>query len=268
MNDFGIYKPLIIVRFIIFIVKIGFGRGKLKRLFSNIIKKFNKQEYLDIVYNGLKLRLSPLGNTIESKILLSSKIREELELNEVKKAVGNRGVFIDIGANIGYYSLFAAKFGAKQIISFEPNPILSNQFKKNIALNQFQEIITVFECALGDKRGKARLNINEIDLGSSSLLKNDISKKFINVEVYSLLEILETKDIKVIDALKLDVEGFEDKIMKTFFKKSNQKLYPKIVIVEDSGQNLWKWDMISWMCQHGYKSVNRSKSNLILKLIK
>ena len=68
--------------------------------------------------------------------------------------------------------------------------------------------------------------------------------------------------------MKIDVEGFEDKIMKNFFEKSNQKLYPKIVIVEDSGQNLWKWDILSWMYQNGYKSVNRSKSNLILKLIK
>lgn len=268
MNDFFKYKPTIIVRFILFMVKIGFGRGKLKRLLSNILKKYNKKEYLDIVYNGLKLRLSPLGNTIESKILLSSKIREEIELNEVKKAVGDRGVFIDVGANIGYYSLFAAKFGAKQIISFEPNPTLSNRFKKNIELNQFQEIITVFECALGDKKGNAKLNLNEMDLGSSSLLKNDISTNFINVEVYSLLEILETNGINEIDALKIDVEGFEDKVMKTFFEKSNTKLYPKIVIVEDSAQNLWKWDMISWMYQHGYKSVKRSKSNLILKSIR
>ena len=268
MNDFGVYKPSMVFSFILFLVRMGFGRGKLKHLYSNIIQKSNQKKYLDIVYNGLKLRLSPLGNTIESKILLSSKIREEIELNEVKKAVRNRGVFIDVGANNGYYSLFAAKFGAKQIISFEPNPILSNRFKKNIELNQFQEIITVFECALGDKRGNARLNLDEIDLGNSSLLKNNLSTNFINVEVYSLIEILETKGIKEIDALKIDVEGFEDKIMKTFFEKSNQKLYPKIVIIEDSGQDLWEWDVISWMFQHGYKFVNRSKSNLILKLIK
>lgn len=267
MNDFGLYKPSMVSSFILFLVRMGFGRGKLKGLYSNIIKKSNQKEYLDIFYNGLKLRLSPFGNTIESKILLSSKIREEIELNEVKKVVRNRGVFIDVGANIGYYSLFAAKFGAKKIISFEPNPTLSNRFKENIEFNQFQEIITVFEYALGDKRGNARLNLNKNDLGSSSLLKNNLSTDFINVEVYSLIEILETKGIKQIDALKIDVEGFEDKIMKPFFESSNQKLYPKIVIIEDSGQDQWEWNVISWMLQNGYKFVNRSKSNLILKFI-
>jgi len=124
------------------------------------------------------------------------------------------------------------------------------------------------ECALGDKRGNAKLNINDNDLGSSSLLKNNLSTNYINVEVYSLIEILETKGIKDIDALKIDVEGFEDKIMKNFFEKSKRKFYPKIVIIEDSGQDQWEWDVISWMFQHGYKLVNRSKSNLILKLIK
>ena len=82
-----------------------------------------------------------------------------------------------------------------------------------------------------------------------------------------MIEILETKDIKKIDALKIDVEGFEDKIMKHFFEKSNKNLYPKIVIIEDSGKEQWEWDVISWMFKHGYKLVNRSKSNLILKFI-
>jgi FkbM family methyltransferase len=268
MNNFGKYKPSFSINIILILVKIGLGRGKLKHLFSRIIKKYNNLEYLDLIYNGLKIRLSPLGNTIESKILLSSKIREEIELNEVKKAVRSKGVFIDVGANVGYYSLFAAKFGAKKIISFEPNPVLCKRFKKNIELNKFEERINLFECALGDKRGNTRLNLNKNDIGSSSLLKDSISTNFINVEVFSLIEILETKDIKKIDALKIDVEGFEDKVMKPFFEKSNQKLYPKIVIIEDLGKEQWEWDVISWMLKHGYKLVNRTKSNLILRYIK
>ena len=155
----------------------------------------------------------------------------------------------------------------KKIISFEPNPVLCKRFKKNIELNKFEEKINLFECALGDKRGNAKLYLEKNDIGSSSLLKNSLSTNFINVKVFSLIEILETKDIKKIDALKIDVEGFEDKIMKPFFEKSNKKLYPKIMIIEDSGKEQWEWDVISWMFKHGYKLVNRTKSNLILKLI-
>ena len=268
MNDFGRYKPSFSINVILILVKIGLGRGKLKHLFSRIIKKYNNSKYLDLIYNGLKIRLSPFGNTIESKILLSSKIREEIELNEVKKAVISEGTFIDVGANVGYYSLFAAKFGATKIISFEPNPVLCERFKKNIELNKFEKKIDLFECALGNKRGNTRLYLNKNDIGSSSLLKNSLFTNFINVEVFSLIEILNTKDIKKIDVLKIDVEGFEDKIMKPFFEKSNKKLYPKIMIIEDSGKAEWKWDLISWMYKHGYKLVNRTKSNLILKFLK
>ena len=267
MNNFGKYKPSFSINIILILVKIGLGRGKLKLLFSYIIKKYNHLKYLDLIYNGLKIRLSPFGNTIESKILLSSKIREEIELNELRKAVRSKGVFIDIGANVGYYSLLAAKFGAKEIISFEPNPVLCERFKKNIELNKFEERINLYKCALGDKRGNKRLYLNKSDIGSSSLLKNNLSTNFISVKVFSLMEILETKNIKKIDALKIDVEGFEDKIMKPFFEKSNQKLYPKIVIIEHSGKEQWEWDVISWMFNHGYKLLNRTKSNLILKYI-
>ena len=148
MNDFGRYKPSFSINVILILVKIGLGRGKLKHLFSRIIKKYNNSKYLDLIYNGLKIRLSPFGNTIESKILLSSKIREEIELNEVKKAVISEGTFIDVGANVGYYSLFAAKFGATKIISFEPNPVLCERFKKNIELNKFEKKLTFLNVPL------------------------------------------------------------------------------------------------------------------------
>ena len=66
MDDFGKYKPSFSINIILILVKIGLGRGKLKHLFSRIIKKYNNLEYLDLIYNGLKIRLSPLGNTFES----------------------------------------------------------------------------------------------------------------------------------------------------------------------------------------------------------
>ena len=78
MNNFGKYKPPLFINIILILVRVGLGRGKLKNLFSRIIKKYNYLKYLDLIYKGLKIRLSPFGNTIESKILLSSKTREKL----------------------------------------------------------------------------------------------------------------------------------------------------------------------------------------------
>ena len=268
MSKFGQYKPSRFIEFILNLVRIGLGRGKFKKILSRIIKKYHNSKYLDLNYNGLKLRICPSGNTIESKILSSSKIREEIELNELKKAVRDKGVFIDVGANVGYYSLFAAKFGAEKIISFEPNPVLCERFKTNIDLNEFEERVNIFKFALGEKKGSAKLHLSDSDLGGSSLLQCNHATNSISVNVISLVEILDAQGIKKIDALKIDVEGFEDRVMKPFFEKSNEKLYPKIVIIEDSSKEQWGWDVISWMHENGYQTVNRTRGNLILKFVK
>ena len=59
-------------------------------------------------YHGIKFRLRPLNNTIDSKMVFSSKRREEAELKTVSHYLADGGVFVDIGANIGYYALNAA----------------------------------------------------------------------------------------------------------------------------------------------------------------
>ena len=110
-------------------------------------------EPVDIEYLGLQLRCYLGSNNIENRIILSSKIREQQELRLLKTCLNNGGTFIDIGANIGYYSLMAAKFGATQVISFEPNEIVRSRFEFNSRQNNFSNIIDISPLALGEKNG-------------------------------------------------------------------------------------------------------------------
>ena len=61
-------------------------------------------------------------------MFISSRLREGKELSIIQNYIKNGGIFLDIGANIGYYSLMAAKFGAKKVIGIEPNPIVLDRF--------------------------------------------------------------------------------------------------------------------------------------------
>jgi FkbM family methyltransferase len=250
-------------RTILFLVYLGFGRGTTKGIFSKIWLKFIGYEPVDVKYHGIKLRLIPAGNTIESKILFGSRLREEEELQHIKAKIVD-GVFFDIGANIGYYSLMAAKYGASRIVAFEPNPELAKRCRLNIELNQLSDRIELLEVALGEKNGTVNLKLDDVDLGSSSIVSDVRGAIEIAVPIVTLSEVVTKMDMPQIDVLKIDVEGMEDRILKPFFLTAQKSILPKMVIIEDSRKSDWNCDIIDWMLLNDYIIESHSRSNLIL----
>ena len=102
LQQFGTFAPTGVSRLILGLAKMGFGRGRLKLLFSQLWNRINGDKPVDLIYQNLKLRLQPRQNTIESKIMFSAKQREGAELALIKRHLADGGVFVDIGSNIGY----------------------------------------------------------------------------------------------------------------------------------------------------------------------
>jgi FkbM family methyltransferase len=140
-----------------------------------------------------------------------------------KYTIKDGDIVIDIGANIGVFSIFAVSQGAK-VYAFEPNPESYDILKKNIEENNLGEKIKIFKYAVSDSEGFVDLRIPCSDkiysLGSATIsdnLKKDlyvnqgITFKTIRTETVSLRTIIEKCiDIqKKIDFLKVDCEGAE-----------------------------------------------------------
>ena len=219
---------------------------------------------IDIFYHGLKLRLRRKSNSIEFKILFSSKLREEDELRAIRHSILLGGNFVDVGANIGYYSLMAAKFGAGKVIAIEPNPELIAKFGENIALNSFDHVISVVQVVLGEMARKTKLYLKRGDLGSSSLILSDQSHDFIQVIQKPLKTVLEENSVDIVHALKIDVEGYEDRVLMPFFASVEEAIYPKLVVIEKSSRSEWKEDVLGWMTSNGYDVVKLTRGNAIL----
>ena len=264
MTEFGHMRPALLGRLLLGGVKLGFGRGRLKYALTVLWEKLVGPGLVDVSYHGLKLRLMPWGNTIESKILFSSKLREKVELDEMAGALVAGGTFVDIGANIGYYALMAAKLGASNVYAFEPNPELAERCEINAGFNGFGGRLKVLDFALGAVAGKARLVIASHDLGGSSIVRDDLGDDFIEVDVKPLAQVVRSLKIRRIDVMKIDVEGMEDAILRPFFKAADVSLYPKMMIIEDSSKSHWGWDVVEWMLSNGYRIKSRSRGNLIL----
>lgn len=129
------------------------------------------------------------------------------------KYVKKNGVFLDIGANIGYHSLFVASFlnGGGRAYSFEPISYLCKQLQESIALNNFTNI-EVCNFGLAENEGEAVIHMRAENIGGSTLLSFPKIEKFDVKETEKVsLKRLDTflgENIKV-DVIKIDVEGYE-----------------------------------------------------------
>lgn len=128
-------------------------------------------------------------------------------------------VIFDCGANIGFVThQFKSKFPEARVYAFEPNPSV---FEKLNLQYSADPIITCLNSGVADVKGELTFYINR-NSGTSSFLPpteyhkdNLASSKIVpkSVPVINLQEVMVQYEIKQIDILKLDIEGFEIKAM-------------------------------------------------------
>jgi FkbM family methyltransferase len=118
-------------------------------------------------------------------------------------------IFLDIGSNVGHYSIFFSKINTiERIHAFEPSSETFRNLARNIELNNLSEKIRPHRTALSSKHGAARLNIVSPLSGANSL--NDDWNEFSTheeVEIAPLDSILRHKSRRI--SFKIDVEGHE-----------------------------------------------------------
>lgn len=139
----------------------------------------------------------------------------------IKLVIKGGNTFIDIGANVGFFSLLASQhFG--QVLSFEPTPTTIQSFKRNIASNNIDNVDLV-ECGLSDKEGIMTFNENPLNAGGNSL--EELNEDMVDhsqrtdwasyeIEVSTFDKIISNRSIKSIDLVKIDVEGHEPNVIK------------------------------------------------------
>jgi len=140
------------------------------------------------------------------------------QLEQTLNSISEKTVFLDIGSNIGVFSLVAAQNpNISQIHAFEPDSDNFNYLLRNIQRNRYGKI-KAHNYAISDFVGKARLSKILGHSGASQILKNDFKTEcpFTLVPVINhvhLDSILKPKDEKYF--VKIDVEGHENKVLKT-----------------------------------------------------
>jgi len=131
---------------------------------------------------------------------------------------GSTPLFVDCGANIGWYSLLAAHLGV-DVLAVEPMPENAALLAHNVRVNAVEHRVRVERCALGDRRGVAELHLSATNQGDHRLHAGESwdgsrRRSTVAVEVRTLddllAELLEGRRPRVI---KLDTQGSESAIL-------------------------------------------------------
>ncbi|PTM42454.1 FkbM family methyltransferase [Bosea sp. 124] len=219
---------------------------------------------VDIEALGAKMRLYPDGNVCEKRVLFTPQYFDPLERGLLAERLRDGFRFIDIGANIGAYSLFvAAKAGpSARILAVEPQPDVFARLSFNIAQNPFGTVKAV-ACALADKPGELTLFIDPTNRGESSVrILRSSTGTTVRVPAMTLLSLVQNEGYERLDAIKLDVEGAEDLILEPFLRDAPESLWPGFIIIEDSRQR-WQSDLAALLTQSGYTLLAQTRLNLV-----
>ncbi|MFG6637676.1 FkbM family methyltransferase [Sulfitobacter sp. 1A12126] len=174
-----------------------------------------KSTATEFTFEGSRITLygSSEDEYIFSKILNHSTFYEQTFLKYLRFCVRKSGCFIDAGANIGNHSIFFSKIMARKCISFEPNPKAYALLKKNIVANNSTAV--AYELGLSNTTSRARIRQDgscSKNLGATTLVQDTGAEDAILMR--SLDGLLNEKHLnQKVAAIKVDVEGFEDKVL-------------------------------------------------------
>ncbi len=119
------------------------------------------------------------------------------------------GVFVDIGANEGYFSVVAGRI-ASRVVCVEPQTRLAPVLRRNFELNEINNV-TVEHVAISSEKGRATFHLSNINTGSSALQRPTKYKlPTETVELTTLADLFLRNGLEHVDVMKIDIEGSEN----------------------------------------------------------
>lgn len=190
-----------------------------------------------ITKEGFRMFLNKNDIAVSGELALK-KTWEETETELIKRELKKGDVFLDIGANIGYYTLLASKIvGDKgRVFSVEPDPENFALLKKNVEVNNCKNV-TLIEAAASDISGKIKLFLSDLNMGDHQTYDSGTGRNAIEIEAIRIDEYFNKISCPKIDLVKMDIEGAEGDALrgmsglfeKGIIKKIISEFFPRVL---------------------------------------
>ena len=223
----------------IFILKFLFRKFNDRRIGTGkalkLINTFGKFDF-QLNYQSLKFLINSTDKYWLKYMISGKPYEPEIEL--LLRSLNDSIIFIDVGANIGYWSIFVkGKFNDSIVMAVEPNPERFQYLKQNVLINDLD--IATLQCGISNKSETNHFFVSEditLHAGASKIRDNLSNPSEIIIEYKTLDDLLNlfpnsTKNI----VIKLDVEGEEYSIIKSSSLALERNA---IFIFEQHGQDI------------------------------
>lgn len=190
---------------------------------------------------------------------------EDQVLNVLCNAAEDADVILDIGANIGLYSLAMAKHTKGRVYAFEPNPKTSRLAQNHIERNNVENV-ELHKIGLSDEVTTATLHNATDDLGKASLRAQSSSKNDVEVEISTIDVFLKKQKIKSVDLIKIDVEGLEMAVIRGGWKTIESQLPHILFEATPDWMNENDFETFERLRKLGYLAINIITQNFVFDL--
>lgn len=179
------------------------------------------------------------------------------DLEALRDKIPAGGVVIDAGSNIGNHAVYYARIcGAARVYSFEPQEKIYALLQENVTLNNAQDVIVPYKYALGDQPSRASADFQDDIVISGKkkqvnygglFLKEDSSGSFEVVTLDALL----LPQLDRLDFIKMDVQGFEPKVIKGARQVITR--FRPVIQIECMEKKMLNEEIIPLMTELGYR---------------
>jgi FkbM family methyltransferase len=134
-------------------------------------------------------------------------LHEFAEMGFLLHLLRPKDLFLDVGANIGSYTILAARVCKARAIAFEPDPDAAGALRRNLAINHLSALVDVREAALGGVHGQIPFTVG-LDTMNRVARPGDKWTRVVSVE-----RLDDIPEAAAPTLIKLDVEGFEEQVL-------------------------------------------------------
>ena len=194
--------------------------------------------------DAISLQVPGLGGPLqlfihgERDLHVSRRLREEAvwepyETSLLLSLLHPGDVFVDVGANIGYFSIIAASVvgDGGAVFAFEPDPDNFRLLQASARLNGLQARITAVRAGLAARSGEGRLYLSEDNFGDHQIHSADAGRSSLPVELLNGADYLAYR-VSRLDLLKIDTQGAEYQVVQGLMPLLRELPEPPRILIE------------------------------------